>query len=419
MFDPYEGFETVVMPNGLTVHVAHWPDRPWLAAGFVVHSGARIDPIGLEGAAHFVEHLVFMNGSLSNASVEKFFDKIGGTCMLGSTSHKSTNYNFFVPTNHDDLSKAFAVFGEMLLGLRLERFIEEQRKVILSEFHKKFPVPVYTDLRWREQKIVFAGTWLERYISPMGEPNSINRIAQSDLQSYYDSHYTPANMSVVCVGGLSLQEVLVHLNDSPFSKEMTGLRSPLPEQLSDFPLPSESRHVVETHKIIKMDVPLERASYSSIVVIPGTVDWSALIVFRNMLNNALFDEIREKYGWTYSIGLSNYNHHAFHEATINCSGIPLHALDQIESCIESCIEFISDRKELFLEMVHGLISNIEGLDMTGRALRDNVMKQLGTEQVFTTSTEDKLIISSVSLDDVREVLKWFAPNRRRTVLTVP
>ena len=57
--------------------------------------------------------------------------------------------------------------------------------------------------------------------------------------------------------------------------------------------------------------------------------------------------------------------------------------------------------------------------MTGRALRDNVMKQLGTEQVFTTSTEDKLIISSVSLDDVREVLKWFAPNRRRTVLTVP
>ncbi len=419
MWDPYAGFETTVMPNGLTVHVAHWPDRPWSAVGFVVHSGARVDPIGLEGTAHFVEHLVSRNGNMLYGDVEKFFDRIGGSCMLGVTNFKSTSYSFFAPSDSDNLKKAFRYFGNMLLDLRLERFIEEQRKVILSEFHRKFPIPAQMDLRWRERKTVFYGTWLERFLSPLGEPGSISRISEMDLQNYYDWHYTPANMSVVCVGGLGSQEVLKYLENSPFSLMKTGKRSIIPEPQSDFHVPSENRYVVEMHKIAKTEVPMERASYSSVVVVPGTIDWPILTVFRNMVDRLLFDEIRERRGWTYSVGLNNYNHQAFREATISCSGIPLEALDRIEAVIESCLESIPDMSDLFSETVHRLVSDIHDLDMTGRALRDNVMNQLQTDHLFTTSTEDNHRISLVTLEDIREVMKWFAPHRRRTVLTVP
>ena len=58
MWDPYSEFRTATLPNGLTVHAAHWPGRPWESVGVLIHSGAEQDPFGLEGLSHFVEHLV-------------------------------------------------------------------------------------------------------------------------------------------------------------------------------------------------------------------------------------------------------------------------------------------------------------------------------------------------------------------------
>lgn len=419
MFDPYEGFETAVMPNGLTVHVVHWPGRPWLAAGFVVHSGARVDPIGLEGTAHFVEHLVSRNGSVFYEDIKKFFKNVGGKVALGATGHHSTMYDFFVPTDGDVVSKAFFIFGEMLLGLQIKNFIEEQRRVILSEFHRKFTLPIDRDLAWKISKTVFHGTWLERYISTVGETDSIGRITQRDLENFYNAHYTPENMSVVCVGGMSLVDVLKLLASGPFGQQKQGSRTPLLERLSDFPPPLERKYVFEKHKHIQTKDRSETASFESALVIPGAIEWPELMVFGKMIDPILFDEVREKRGWTYSINFNRFGHRAFHAASIVCSGVPLKAIDQIEPLIDSLVQSMAERRDLFEQAVHDLISDIGQLDITGRSLRNVVMGDLSLNQTFTSSTDDRLRIRNVTMDDIERVLTWLVPHRRWTKIDLP
>src|SRR6185436_16807916 len=104
-----------------------------------------------------------------------------------------------------------------------------------------------------------------------GDPQSISRITQSDLQAYYDIHYTPANMSVVCVGGLQLAEVVKLLTESPFATDKRGSRTPLPAYVPDIHPPFETRYVLETSEHIPKEARFQTGGYRSVAVIPGNV----------------------------------------------------------------------------------------------------------------------------------------------------
>ncbi|MBI5816885.1 MAG: insulinase family protein [Candidatus Yonathbacteria bacterium] len=167
MWDPYAEFETAVLPNGLTVHAAHWSGRPWEAMGFLVHTGAEHDPIGLEGLAHFVEHMVSKNASIPYKDIKTFFVGSGGSVDLGTTGYPYTHYRFFVPADKNILAGAFSIFGHMLLSAKLERFIERERQVIVGEFHRRYPVKFKFDLDMRKRKMLHAGCWSERIVRPL------------------------------------------------------------------------------------------------------------------------------------------------------------------------------------------------------------------------------------------------------------
>jgi predicted Zn-dependent peptidase len=43
--------------------------------GFLIHSGAEHDPIGLEGVAHFVEHTTSENAPIPKKELNDFFER--------------------------------------------------------------------------------------------------------------------------------------------------------------------------------------------------------------------------------------------------------------------------------------------------------------------------------------------------------
>ncbi len=157
MWDPFAEFESATLPNGLRVYAAEWPNRPWQAMGFLIHSGAAQDPIGLEGLAHYTEHLVSENASMPLKDIEAFFQAAGGFASFGSTSFSSTNYKFFAPKQKKFLEEALILFGTMLLKETLKNRVEAERAVILQEFSRKYPVQFVFDFESREQQMVFPG----------------------------------------------------------------------------------------------------------------------------------------------------------------------------------------------------------------------------------------------------------------------
>lgn len=416
MWDPYAEFEMSVLPNGLTVYAVHWPGRPWEAMGFLVHSGAEHDPIGLEGLTHFVEHLVSENASITRKDMRAFFEDYGGKVSLGETRHPHTQYRFFVPADKAVISKAFSMFGQMLLAAKLDKSIEKERQVIIGEFHRRYDAKYKFDLEMREHRMVFAGYWLERMTMPLGSPESVLRISQEDIQSYYDRHYTPANMSIVGVGALKLEEIIQLLTESPFMISKKGIRTPLPNPIADINPPAENSYVFE---ISKHTLMAEVGGYRSVAVIPGRINAQAVGLISGMLDDVLTDEVREHRTWTYNAGSSYFNHRHFYELSIYCEALALKALDEIENVVEDCISSLANQEELFEKVKKHNLAALLMLDFTGRGLCDDALEDLGRYQRILSLAEYLENIKRVNMSDIRNLLQWFKPQRRWTVIGKP
>ena len=418
MWDPYAEFESATLPNGLTVHAAHWSGRPWQAMGFLVHSGAEQDPVGLEGLAHFTEHLVAAGSSKVPAdAVSSFFEDHGGGAMLGGTNHEMTKYTFFAPAEKVVLARAFDLFGNMLLHATFDEFVERERSVILSEYHQR-PQPQFKiDIEARRRKALFAGYWLERFESVLGTPRSVNRITQKDLQGFYDQHYTPENISVVTVGGMRLSELTNLISWSPLADEKRGVRTPLPTPASSIDPPSETRHVFELSK--HMNVSLESGGYESTTLIPGSESPYTIDIVERMLRTVLTEEVREKRAWTYHIGCSTYYHRHFSEFGIICDSFKLNALDEIEEVIEQCVASITHHEDLFKKIKHRLIMGVAMTDPNGCDVRNHALNQLADHQRIITLTEQEQGFKKVCFNDVQRVMQWFSQKHRYTLIRKP
>lgn len=417
MWDPYAEFQSAILPNGLTVYAAHWPRRPWEAMGFLIHSGAEHDPVGLEGLMHFIEHVVSENTNVSKKNMKAFFENCGGAVNLGVTNYPHTRYWFFVPADKAILARAFSMFGHMLILAKIEKFIERERQVIIGEFHRCYPIKFKLDLELRKHKALYAGYWLERFVRPLGNPESIGRITQSDLQSHYDAHYTPANVSIVGVGGMQLPELVELLSESPFATNKKGARTPLPTPATDVAPPLETRHVFEVSKHIA--APIEVGAYQTVAKIPGDINEQTIKIIQEMFNELLFEEVRERRAWTYDIHSSRKNLRYFYEFSIRCDALALKAIDDIEEVIEVCIASMVDREDLFEQAKHRALSRIFMLDQTDKEICDDALDDLARNQRIISLGEISSNLKRVTMSDIRDALQWLRPERRWTLIAIP
>lgn len=417
MWDPYAEFESATLPNGLTVYAAHWPGRPWEAMGFLIHSGAEHDPVGCEGLAHFVEHLVSENASISRKEMRAFFQDRGGMVSLGLTGYPDTSYRFFAPADKAILAEAFSLFGCMLCSAKLESSIERERDVVIGEFRRRYPAAFKLDLEMREQKALYAGHWLERFVTPIGTPESIGRMTRSVLQAHYDAHYTPANMSIVGVGGMPLSKLVGLLSESPFAARKQGTRTPLPVPVREVAMPGETRYVLEMSKYLT--VPINVGAYRSVANIPGHISGLVVGILSEMLDDVLNDEVRERRAWTYAIGSARHNFREFRAFSITCDAFALEAVDGFEDVIEGCICSVAERKDLFEQVKRRAIAGCRMIDPTGRKICDGALDDLADKQRIVTLAEDNSAFESVTMDDVQDALQWLTPDRRWTLLIRP
>jgi len=417
MWDPYAEFQSATLPNGLTVHAAHWPGRPWEAVGFLIHSGAEHDPVGLEGLSHFVEHALSENTDMSRKEINTFFEECGGIVSLGTTNFPHTYYGFFVPADKAILTKAFSIFGPMLLSARIEKCIERERQVIINEFYRMYPNEFKLDLDIHEHKALYTGCWLERSFSSLGDPTTIGRIAQNELQSHYDTHYTPANMNIVCVGGMKLQELIELLSESPFAISKKGTRTPLPTPTTDVAPPLETRYVTEISKYV--NVPFNACLYKSVAKIPGIFSRKAVDVVKKMLDEVLNEEVREQRAWTYMIHCSRHDFRHFHKFSITCDALALRALDEIEELIEFCINSIGNRGDLLERIKRRNLAGDFMVDTTGKNICNSALDDLAHYQRIISLAEMRNDLERVTMSDIQALLQWLRPERRWTLIVRP
>ncbi len=416
MWDPCDAFEKIILPNGLTVYAQEWPRRPFQSMSFVVHSGSECDPQEKEGAAHFVEHMVNANSRTSSDEMQAFFDEQGGRAMFGATGFLDTKYYFFLPVETRVLASGLELFGSLLLTTPFEQNLERERAVIVGEFRRAFPIPALTwNILEQYRRIFYAGTRFERMITPLGSLHTIGTMNYGDLHSFYERYYTPANISIVTVGGTPVNNIVRLIAESVFGSTKAGVRHPLPEPFS--PLIPEERSC--TIDMRKHQQGATNAQYGVLTALAAPKNHAAVPLATELLSHLLHENIREKYGWTYSIGSSMQYLGGAYDLDISCQSLAPEGVPFITEAVQACVTEASRREDLFERFRQRRIRTKALSDQSAAGVVKEATKDLGHRHRIISLAEEIRVLEETKMEDIRGVLEYLAPHRSWTLLATP
>lgn len=187
-------------------HLAHVRST---SLGFWVRSGVVNEPDALQGASHFLEHLLFKGTKCRSArDISESFDNIGGE-VNAYTAKEYTCFYSKVVDQH--LETAVDVLTDMLSNARLDADdIAKERKVILEE------ISMYEDSPGEYvHDLLATAVWQEHSLGKaiLGTRSSVKSMETSDLRAFYREHYCQGNIIIAAAGKLDHDQLAVWLQD--------------------------------------------------------------------------------------------------------------------------------------------------------------------------------------------------------------
>ncbi len=416
MWDPCAELQKFQLPNGLTIYLGTW-DRPWLRATVMVHSGAREDPDGKEGTAHFLEHLLIENVQpWTYKTARHYFQEFGGSATFGTTYYDATSYDFAVPLENDNLERALNLFGHMMIDCKIEHRVERERQVIIREFTEYFPMRWMADRVLKRRQLLFPGTKLAKFAKSFGMPESILSISGTDIQAFYDRHYTPANMTIVAVGGLKPEDFARILEESPFGLEKPGIRTPLASAINHFDPPKENKLI---HRISEYSSQVvAQSEIKSYVAIPGVISRKAMARVCDVLKDIFFREIRQRRGWTYGFSTSVQNFKEAYEFHVQ-GAFPWDGLEVIEDLVDECLVEAERSDDLIRHHIKASVMRYKITDISASELIDASIYDLRLHQRIVSLKEEGDVAASVTVEEVKAIFALLSRDRRWTIIVHP
>ncbi|BCW98057.1 MAG: peptidase M16 [Armatimonadota bacterium] len=224
------------LPNGVHLVVYADPSLPLACVDVWVRAGSVFEKPGEEGAAHFLEHMLF-KGTPANprGRLDERIENLGAT-LNASTSRDWAHFHTTVAPQH--LRVAIDLLADALQNpLFEEEEMERERRVILSEIAGRRSDPT----QFLDDEI---GPRL--YGShPYGRPvyasaEAVSRIGPPALRAFHNRNYVGAAITVIVVGGVQPQQTLSAL-ERAFASVPEGAAPEWPEK----PSPPEKPVVVD------------------------------------------------------------------------------------------------------------------------------------------------------------------------------
>lgn len=191
--------ELTTLDNGVRLLTEPMTEMRSAALGIWVGAGSRHETAGENGAAHFIEHMVFKGTETrSAADIAQEMDAIGGQINAFTTKE---NTCFYVRALDSHLTQAADVLCDMFFRAAFrQEDVETERGVILEEIgmYADNPEDVCAE---RLAAAVYKGSPLARPI--LGKPATLKQMTGAFLRAWRDAHYRPEETVVALAGSFS------------------------------------------------------------------------------------------------------------------------------------------------------------------------------------------------------------------------
>jgi predicted Zn-dependent peptidase len=290
-----ENIRRTRLENGLTILTDQMPGVRSVTLGFFYRTGARHEPVELNGISHFIEHTVFKGTKRRSAldiAIEQ--DRLGGG-LDAFTTHEETG--FAIKVIDDQLEHAFDLLADILINPEFdEKELESEQRVIIEEMKMVEDSP--------EEYIgeLFSEAYFPNHplgLSIAGTPQTVRTFDRETTAKFHHEAYHPGNLVIAAAGNVT-HEKIVELAEKSF-----GL---LPSSLIPPPssLPRPAAPIV-----IKRNKNLEQAHLilaTPLVAAPDERRYAADLlagILGGGMSSRLWQKVREERGLAYSVGASN------------------------------------------------------------------------------------------------------------------
>lgn len=285
----------IVFDNGLTLTYGFNDNSMGVGIMLTAKCGLIIEPDEMQGASHFIEHMLF-KGTKKRDSFQTGFDldKIGAFSNAFTTKERTS---FYAVALREHAEECMEILSDMYFNATFpDDEFEKERNVILEELNEC--IDDHGDFCYTNAtKLYYGNTIFGGEI--VGTEKTLKAITVDSLRKFKDEHYT-ANNTVITIYGNITEEEAVELVEKYC--------------LNNFKCENKNfeRAVLVPHSgVVKVKRDINQ-NYLEIIL-PGYDALSekrrAAAVFVNILgggySSRLFQELREKRALCYSVDSSN------------------------------------------------------------------------------------------------------------------
>lgn len=401
--------EKYVLKNGLTVLLNRDTTIPLVSYHTWYRVGSRNERIGITGAAHMLEHMMFKGAKKYS---NKDFDKI--LHANGITNNAFTTYDitgFYESLPKDKLELIMDMERDRLSSLLLKPEDLLSEKAVVGE-ERRWRVDNNPQSMLREQtmEIMFAG---HPYRWPViGYMKEIEAYTVAPLREFYEKYYGPNNAVLVIAGDIDIEKtkklVEKYYGDLPVR--------PLPKEPQFTVKPMKEKRTIKLYKDVQ--VPSVMISYQSVP--DQHPDAYALEVLAQVLANGVSSRISKELvyskQWATSTGAYQWSLKEAGIWGVYASLKPDSKDDKVMGSIDREIfrvrhQLISDRelKRAQNQFMSSFVDGLSTIDSKARALASAEI----VSGDYKTLYSDLEKYQKVTAEDVRRVAgKYLNPQAR-------
>lgn len=399
--------EQITLQNGVRILTEPMDGMRSASLGIWVGTGSRHENANENGAAHFIEHMVFKGTDTRTAiDIAQEMDAIGGQVNAFTTKESTC---FYVRALDTHLAQAADILCDMFFHSAFrQEDVETERGVILEE------IGMYADnpedlCSERLAAAVYKGSSLARPI--LGKPSSLKTMTGEFLRAWRDMHYRPEQVVVSLAGSFSPSVV------EDLKTRFAAMR-PVPQRKSKAAV-FQSAFTLKKKAIEQNHLTLAFPGFPYGHERRFALQLLSFILGGGM-SSRLWQEVREKRGLCYSI----YSYGAGHEDT-GLFGIytalgretEAQALGAIRSVVTGLVQDGVTEDELSRAREQSKASVLMGLEST-----QSHMSHMGRSALLTGTilTPDEIISAydSVSREDVLTLARTIFDSRKMALSAV-
>lgn len=281
------------LKNNLTI-IFEKRQTKTVAIEITVKTGSNNETKRINGISHFIEHMIFEGTKTRKSSREiaNEIEKLGGELNAFTSSERTC---FFSKVLNKHFDKALEVLSDIIKNpLFDKKAIEKERKVIIKE------IDLVTDEPRFHQWILFQKTLFKKHPTKnptYGSKQAVKKLTRKDLLNYYKKFYKPNNIIISVVGNVKDVKNKVNRQFKDIKQSKLKKQKTIKEPVQKKPIKkTEKKKLLSSYMVLGYKAParVEKESY--------TLDIIHAILGRGQ-SGRLFDEIRNKRGLAYEIGV--------------------------------------------------------------------------------------------------------------------